>query len=100
MTESTPDTSSSMELEKMETTPSDVRLDFTIQFSTGNISSCLSRKPNNSDKPVAIFCQQLAAWVQNIICNFYLLKNHLSALNSMNVEDGEKNKTDRESFAF
>ncbi len=36
----------------------------------------------NLDKPVPIFCRQVAAWAPDIFCNFYILKNHKIRLNN------------------
>jgi hypothetical protein len=43
------------------------------------------------DKPAASFCHQGAAWVSDMSCNFYLVKNHNIANNSTNAKAAEKN---------
>jgi len=30
----------------------------------------------NQDKSATSFCQQVAAWIQDMLRNFYLVKNH------------------------
>jgi hypothetical protein len=40
----------------------------------------------------ASFCLQVAAWVSDVFCNFYLLKNHKIADNSTTPKAREKNK--------
>jgi hypothetical protein len=37
---------------------------------------------DNEGKSAASFCHQLAAWFPDMLCNFYLLKNHKIANNS------------------
>jgi hypothetical protein len=36
----------------------------------------------NKEKLVAIFCHQVAAWLPDLFCKFYLVKNHKVAKNS------------------
>ncbi len=50
------------------------------------------------DKLAAIFCHQVAAWIPNIFCNFYLVKSHKIANNSATTEAREKISTDLESL--
>jgi len=40
----------------------------------------------NLDKPVPIFCRQVAAWAPDIFCNFYILKNHKIVNDSTTAE--------------
>jgi len=44
----------------------------------------------NWDKAAAIFCRQVAEWVPDMFCNFYLLKNHQIANDSIATEAREK----------
>ncbi len=46
----------------------------------------------NEGKSAASFCLQVAAWVSDMFCNFYLLKNHKIADNSIITEARQKNK--------
>ncbi len=48
-------------------------------------------KPNYG-KSGAGFCHQVAAWVPEMFCNFYLLKNHTNVNSSAIVKAREKNK--------
>jgi hypothetical protein len=34
----------------------------------------------------ASFCRQVAAWFPNMVCNFYLVKNHKIAKNSIKIK--------------
>jgi len=38
--------------------------------------SSLLRYGNNEKKSPARFCQQVAKWVTDMFCNFYLMKSH------------------------
>jgi hypothetical protein len=51
--------------------------------------------PLNEGKSAASVCCQVAAWVPDIFCNFYLAKNYEIAKNSMTTR--EKISTDLES---
>jgi hypothetical protein len=42
----------------------------------------------------------LSPWVQDMFCNFYLVKNHKIANNALATEAGEKVSTDLESVEF
>jgi hypothetical protein len=42
----------------------------------------------------------VAAWVPDMFCKFYFVKNHKIASNSVNTEAGEKISADLESFEF
>jgi hypothetical protein len=65
--------------------------------------------PKNSDmrhlmapsqtKTAAIFCYQVAAWIPDMFCNFYLVKNCKIASNSTTTEARE-NGTDLETLEF
>jgi hypothetical protein len=48
---------------------------------------------HNLDKSAVSFCQQVAAWVQDIFSNSYLVKNHKSAYKSSTTEAREKIST-------
>jgi hypothetical protein len=48
----------------------------------------------------ASFCCQVAAWVPDMFCNFYLVKNHKIAKNSTTAKVREKISTDLESLEF
>jgi len=39
---------------------------------------------------VARFCHQVAAWIPDMFCNFYLMKHHEIANNSATAEAEEK----------
>ena len=54
----------------------------------------------NEGKSVASFCLQVAAWVSDMFCNFYLAKNHKIAQNSTTTKASEKISTDVESLEF
>jgi hypothetical protein len=45
----------------------------------------------NYDKSAASFCRQVAAWVPDMFCSFYLAKNHKNAQILMNTKATEKN---------
>ncbi len=42
----------------------------------------------------------MAAWVPDMFCKFYFVKNHKIASNSVNTEPQEKISADQESFEF
>jgi hypothetical protein len=42
----------------------------------------------------------VAAWVSDMFCNFYLMKNHKIAKNSTTTKASEKISTDVESLEF
>jgi hypothetical protein len=46
----------------------------------------------NKDKSAASFCQQVAIWVSDMFCDFYLVKSHKIANNTKTSEPREKNK--------
>jgi hypothetical protein len=46
----------------------------------------------NEKKSAASFCRQVAAWVPDMFCNFYLIKNHEMAKHSTTAKAREKNK--------
>ncbi len=50
------------------------------------------------DKSAAGFCRQAAAWVQDMICNFYAAKWHKIANKSPTTEAREKISIDLESI--
>jgi hypothetical protein len=51
----------------------------------------------NERESAAIFCHQVAAWVPDMFCNFYLVKIHKIANNSsVTTEAREKIGTDLE----
>jgi hypothetical protein len=41
-------------------------------------------------KSVASFCRQMAAWFQDMFCNFYLVKNPKIAKSSITLKAREK----------
>ena len=47
---------------------------------------------SNEGISAASFCHQVAALVPDMVCNFYLVKNHKIANNSATIEAREKNK--------
>jgi hypothetical protein len=52
------------------------------------------------DKSAATFCHQAAAWVPNMLCDFYFAKNHEIANNSTTTKAREKISTDLEYKKF
>ncbi len=54
----------------------------------------------NEGKSDTIFCHQVAAWVPDMFCNFYLVKSHKIADSSATTEAREKLSTDLESVEF
>jgi hypothetical protein len=44
------------------------------------------------DESAASFCCQVAAWVPDVFCNFYFVKNPRIARNSAATDTNEKNK--------
>ncbi len=44
----------------------------------------------NQDKSAARLCRQVAAWVPDMICNFYFVKSHQIANNLATTEAREK----------
>jgi hypothetical protein len=51
-------------------------------------------------KSAAIFRHQVAAWVPDLLCNFYLVKSHKIANNSATTEGREKISTDLKFFGI
>jgi hypothetical protein len=45
---------------------------------------------NNEVKSAASFCRWVAAWVMDMFCNFYLMKNQSIANNAATAEAVEK----------
>jgi hypothetical protein len=54
----------------------------------------------NEGESAASFCHQLAALFPDMLCNFYLVKNHKIANNLITTKAKEKISTDLESFEF
>ena len=54
----------------------------------------------NEGKSAASFCQQVAAWVSDMFCNFHLVKNHKIANNLAATEAKEKISMYLESLEF
>ncbi len=54
----------------------------------------------NEGKSAAGACHQVAEWVPDMFCNFYLVKSHKTANNSASTEAREKISTDLESVEF
>jgi hypothetical protein len=54
----------------------------------------------NEGKSVANFCCQVASWISDMFCNFYLVKNHKMAENSTTTKGKEKINMDLESVKF
>jgi len=54
----------------------------------------------NQDKSAARFCHQVAAWVQDMFCSFYVVKSHKIAYNSVTTEALEKKSADLGSLEF
>jgi hypothetical protein len=54
----------------------------------------------NEGNSAASFCHQLAAWVPDMLCNFYLVKNHKIAKNSKTTNARKKMSTDLELLDF
>jgi hypothetical protein len=52
----------------------------------------------NEGKSAASFCRQVAALVTDMFCNFYFVKNHKIANNSVTTEAREKISTYLESL--
>ncbi len=52
----------------------------------------------NEGKSAASFCLQVAAWVSDMLYNFYFVKNHKIADDSRTTKAREKNSTDLESI--
>jgi hypothetical protein len=48
----------------------------------------------NWDKSAVIFHRQVTAWVPDVFCYFYLVKNAIIANNSTNPDVTEKNRAD------
>jgi hypothetical protein len=51
-------------------------------------------------KSAGSFCRQVAAWVPDMFCNFYLVKNDKIANNSTTTKAREKISADFESLKF
>ncbi len=47
---------------------------------------------DNEGKSAVSFCRQVASWVKDMFCNFYLAKNHKIAKNSRTPKVREKSK--------
>ncbi len=54
----------------------------------------------NEEKSAASFCRPLAAWFPDMFSNFYVVKNHKFAKNSMTAKSREKISTDLKSSEF
>jgi hypothetical protein len=54
----------------------------------------------NERNSAASFCRQVAAWLQDMFCNFYLVKNHKIAKNSTTAKAREKISAHLESFEY
>jgi hypothetical protein len=54
----------------------------------------------NPDKSAASFCHQVAAWLSDMFCNFYLVKNHKIPNNLTTTKAREKVNADLESSQF
>ncbi len=52
----------------------------------------------NEGKSATSFCQQVAAWVPDMFCNFYFVKNHKIAKKSTTTNAKEKISTDLKSL--
>jgi hypothetical protein len=52
---------------------------------------------SNEEISAAGFCRQVAAWVTDMFCNFYLVKNHKIANNSTTTKARDKLSTYLES---
>jgi hypothetical protein len=56
--------------------------------------------PTIGGKSAVTFCPQVAAWVPDMFCNFYLGKNHKIAKNSTTTKAKEKISTHLKSLEF
>jgi hypothetical protein len=54
----------------------------------------------NEVKSAVSFCCQVTAWFPDMLCNFYLVKNHKFAKNSLTTKGAEKLSKDLESLEF
>jgi hypothetical protein len=54
----------------------------------------------NEGKSAAIFYHQVAAWVPDMFCNFYLVKSHKIADNSETIKARDKISKNLESVEF
>jgi hypothetical protein len=55
----------------------------------------------NEGISAASFCQQVAAWFPDMLCNFYLVKNHkIDLKNQQTLKLEKKMSTDLESLEF
>jgi len=54
----------------------------------------------NEGESAASFCRQVTAWVPDMFCNFYLVKNHEMANNSTTTKAGENISKDLDSWEF
>jgi hypothetical protein len=54
----------------------------------------------NEGKSAASFCRQVAAWLPDMFCNFYFVKNYKIAKNSATTKAREKLINDSESLDF
>jgi hypothetical protein len=58
-------------------------------------------KDDNEGKSAASYCHHVAAWIPDILCNFYFVKNHKFAnKKSTTTNAREKISTDLESLEF
>ncbi len=60
----------------------------------------LARLYNNEGKSAASFCCQLGAWLPDMFCNFYFVKNYKIAKTSATTKAREKISADLESLEF
>ncbi len=68
--------------------------------SKSNIYSCKCLYSDNEGKSAARLCHQVAPWVPDMFCNFYLVKNHKITNNSATTEAGGKISSYLESWEF
>jgi hypothetical protein len=54
----------------------------------------------NEGISAANFCLQVAAWVSDMFCKFYLMKNHKIAQHSTTAKASKKISTDLETLEF
>jgi hypothetical protein len=54
----------------------------------------------NEGKSAASFCHQVVAWVRDMFCKFYIVKNHKIVNNTTTVKARVKISTDLESLEF
>jgi hypothetical protein len=58
------------------------------------------KKRFNEEKSAASFCRQVAAWVPDMLCNFYIVKIHILTKNSTTTKAREKISKDLKSLKF